>query len=347
MTSWPAPRKKKNCLAPRARTPPRAFFLALIDYMDVRARVPLRRGPRFVMRFVPDYAQSDERCARPRFIIVCDPGQCGQIPANASEPLRFVTFDASLLQHKSGTEAAGDGVGPLLEVAGHDTPFTYDELIEKLGVLAEHAHLGAGAAAFSRKVLEYLFRDINDGGCPTNWELLSYIYVDQDRFEDVFEDDDLALVPVFMDTLALTVQFLRDSFQGSQTSYREISLIEAYKSATAANLPSLSVTHVEADVAGLRGDCFKQFYHYAQYFDGKGGANGEGSFRYLLTTATAAGGISSTLNSSSATSSRATSSFANPLRADARYDRAAAVAAAVLDRSRSRSPILGNEELNP
>ena len=299
------------------------------------------------MRFVPDYAQLDESSARPRFIIVCDPGQCGQIPANAAEPLLFVTFDTSLLQHKVGAADAGGGGGPLLEVAGHDTPFSYDELIEKFGVLTKHAHLGAGVATFGRKVLEYLFRDINDGGCPSNWELLSYVYVDQDHFEDVFEDDDLAMVPVFMDTLALTVQFLRDSFKGSQTSYREISLIEAYKSATAANLPSLSVTQVEEDVAGLRGDCFKQFYHYAQYFDGKGGANGEGSFRYLLTTATAAGEMSATLNSSSATSSRATSSSANPLRARSdvhyRYDRVAAVAAAVLDRSRSRSPI-GEEE---
>ena len=311
--------------------------------------VPRRRSPRFVVRFVPDYAQSDECSARPRFIIVCDPGQCGQNLANAAEPLLFVTFDASLLQHKVGTADAAGGGGPLLEVAGHDTPFSYDELIEKLGVLTKHARLGAVAAAFSQKVLEYLFRDINDGGCPSNWELLSYVYVDQDRFEDVFEDDDLAMVPVFMDTLALTVQFLRDSFKGAQTSYREMSLIEAYKSATAANLPSLSVTQVEEDVAGLRGDCFKQFYHYAQYFDGKGGANGEGSFRYLLTTATVAGEMSATLTSSSATSSRATSSSANPHRArsDVRYDRVAAVAAAVLDRSRSRSPIGEEEELDP
>lgn len=233
------------------------------------------------MRFVPDYAYSDKFRACPRFIIVCDPGQCAQVKTE-DEPLLFVTFDASLLQHR-GVDAAG---APLLQVAGHERPYPYEELIQRVGLLGRHQHLD-GALAFSKKVLEFLFRDINNGGCPSNWELMSYVFVDPEHFGDVFEDGP-AMVPVFMDTLACTVQFLRDSLKGAG-SYEEILLIDAYKSATAANLASVSVEHTEEDVIGARGECFQQYYHYSHVYDGKGGANGEGSFRCLLTTATASG----------------------------------------------------------
>ena len=110
------------------------------------------------MRFVPDYAHADEFRARPRFIIVCDPvrGQYGQ-DKTEDRPLLFVTFDASLLQHK-GADAAG---GPLLHVAGHDQPYSYEELCQQFGVLERHKHL-EGASVFSKKVLEFLFRDVND-----------------------------------------------------------------------------------------------------------------------------------------------------------------------------------------
>ena len=46
----------------------------------------------------------------------------------------------------------------------------------------------AGAAAFSQKVLEFVFRDINEGGCPSNWELMSYVFVDPNHFDEVFEE---------------------------------------------------------------------------------------------------------------------------------------------------------------
>ena len=59
--------------------------------------------------------------------------------------------------------------------------------------------------------------------------------------------------------------------------------------ATAANLPSLAVDHAEEDVEGSRGGCFKQFYHFAHADEGRGAPNGEGSFRCLVTTATAGG----------------------------------------------------------
>lgn len=211
--------------------------------------------------------------------MVCDPGHYGQ-EKQENEPLMFVTFNASLLQH-AGADAAG---GPLLQVAGHERPLSYDELSQRLGLLEAHKAV-IGAPAFIKKVLDFLFRDINAGGCPSNWELMTFVYVDSAHWGDVFEEPE-AMIPVFMDTIAKTVQFLRESFKASE-SYQEISLINAFRSATAANLPSLSVGHVEEDIVGTRGDCFKQFYHYSHVYDGKGGANGEGSFRYLLTTATA------------------------------------------------------------
>ena len=245
----------------------------------MRAR---RRNSQFVMRFVPDYALSDESLASPRFIIVCDNGQGGP-DKTVDGVLLFVTFDTSLLRHV-GADAAGD---LLLQVAGHDRPFSYEELSQHLGLLERHKHLD-GSPAFIKKVLEYMFRDINNGGCSSNWELMSYVFVDLTHFDAVFEDDSPALVPVFQDTFAQTVHFLRDSFKGA-ASYREISLIDAFRSTTAAHLASVSVEHLEEDVPGTRGDSFMQIYDYAHVYDGKGGANGEGSFRYLLTTATARG----------------------------------------------------------
>ena len=232
------------------------------------------------MRFVPDYALSDASLASPRFIIVCDNGQGGP-DKTVDGVLLFVTFDTSLLRH------SGTSDDPLLQVAGHDRPFTYQELSQHLGLLERHKHLDA-APAFIKTVLEYMFRDINDGGSSSNWELMSYVFVDPTHFDEVFEDDSAALVPVFQDTFARVVQFLRDSFKGD-ASYREISLIDAFRSTTSAHLASVSVEHLEEDVPGTRGDSFMQIYDYAHVYDGKGGANGEGSFRCLLTTATARG----------------------------------------------------------
>ena len=115
---------------------------------------------------------------------------------------------------------------------------------------------------------------------------MSDVFVEPKHFDEVFLDDSEAMIPVFMDTLACTVQFLRDSLKSAE-SYQEIPLIDAYRLSTTANLASLSVQHVEEDVAGPRGDCFVQYYHYTHVSNGKGGSNGEGSFRCLLTTATA------------------------------------------------------------
>lgn len=232
----------------------------------MRAR---RRNSQFVMRFVPDYALSDESLASPRFIIVCDNGQGGQ-DKTGDGVLLFVTFDTSLLRH-SGADAAGE---PLLQVAGHDRPFSYEELSQHLGLLERHKHLD-GSPAFIKKVLEYMFRDINNGGCSSNWELMSYVFVDLTHFDAVFEDDSPVLVPVFQDTFAQTVHFLRDSFKGA-ASYREISLIDAFRSTTAAHLASVSVEHLEEDVPGTRGDSFMQIYDLAHVYDGKGGGERRG-----------------------------------------------------------------------
>ena len=210
---------------------------------------------------------------------MCDNGQGPDKTVDGV--LLFVTFDTSLLRH------SGTSDDPLLQVAGHDRPFTYQELSQHLGLLERHKHLDA-APAFIKTVLEYMFRDINDGGSSSNWELMSYVFVDPTHFDEVFEDDSAALVPVFQDTFARVVQFLRDSFKGA-ASYREISLIDAFRSTTSAHLASVSVEHLEEDVPGTRGDSFMQIYDYAHVYDGKGGANGEGSFRCLLTTATARG----------------------------------------------------------
>ena len=46
--------------------------------------------------------------------------------------------------------------------------------------------------AFARKVLRFIFRDINTGGCPDNWELLSYVAIDPAHFTEVI------LVPLLL-----------------------------------------------------------------------------------------------------------------------------------------------------
>mmetsp|Transcript_21695 Transcript_21695/g.67947 ORF Transcript_21695/g.67947 Transcript_21695/m.67947 type:complete len:414 (-) Transcript_21695:268-1509(-) len=250
-------------------------------YYDFMASAP---SSQFVLRFVPDLALSNECRARPRVVLVFDPGQGGhdKTELSADEPLRFVTFATDLLRH-GGADAAG---GPLLQVAGQERPLAYEELAQRLGLLDKHGHV-EGADSLIRKVLDFLFRDINDGGCPSNWELMSYVYVDPSHYGDVFEEPP-ELVPVFMDTFARMVQFLRESLHGAST-YSEISLVDACRLATAANLPSLAVDHAEEDVEGSRGGCFKQFYHFAHADEGRGAPNGEGSFRCLVTTATAGG----------------------------------------------------------
>ena len=81
--------------------------------------------------------------------------------------------------------------GPSLRLDGLDAPaLTYEALSERLGLgeliknslfplkkrygkeqRAAQEKRRRKAAAFSRTVLEFLFRDINDGGCPGNWEV--------------------------------------------------------------------------------------------------------------------------------------------------------------------------------
>ena len=51
------------------------------------------------------------------------------------------------------------------------------------------------------QVLDFLFRDVNEGGSPDNWELLAYVAVDNAHFGEVFEDDeDAAFLPLFKQT---------------------------------------------------------------------------------------------------------------------------------------------------
>ena len=67
-----------------------------------------------------------------------------------AEPLLFVTFDASLLRH---IESAA---GPLLHVTGHDTPFSYSSLCERLLPTTRDDE----SRAFALKVLEFLAHKI-------------------------------------------------------------------------------------------------------------------------------------------------------------------------------------------
>ena len=199
------------------------------------------------------------------------------------DTLLFVTFDASLLHHEES--AAGDGV-LLLRVPGYDEPFTYSALLDELSRprRGERSRepLAPESRAFATKVLEFLFRDINSGGCADNWELLSYVYVDPAHFDEVFDEGE-QMLPVFLTTFRRAVRFLRDALKRSSASYvEEVSVVEAFCATTAANLTRHAVESTAADVLGADGALYTQRYHTA-LVSGDGEPDGQGSFRCLMT----------------------------------------------------------------
>jgi hypothetical protein len=240
-------------------------------YYDFMACAP---NSQFVLRFVPEYC---ETCPG-RFICVLDPGSDDANEAaeeeeeeeEEEEPLLFVSFDASLLRH-SDSEA-----GPLLHVAGHEAPFAYASLVEKLCPTLDDQE----SQAFALKVLRFLFRDINAGGCPTNWELLSYVSVDPAHFSEVFEDDSERLLSVFLDTFRGAVLLLRELLKKSPT-YEELRVVDAFRATVATKLTHHTVTSTESDVIGSDGGCYTQRYNYAHVRDGE--PDGHGSFRCVVT----------------------------------------------------------------
>tara|TARA_B110001452_G_scaffold257875_1_gene252483 strand:- start:412 stop:1632 length:1221 start_codon:yes stop_codon:yes gene_type:complete len=253
-------------------------------YYDFMASVP---NSQFVLRFVPDYCSR-----RPgRFICVLDPeppaatssgpfGYRGGDQEDHDEPLLFVTFGvAGLLGHEPPAEPSAAGAPPLLRVAGFDAPLSYDELRERLRLPSEPPR----ARAFALKVLEFLFRDVNEGGCADNWELLAYVAVDGAHFGEVFEDDGDDLLPLFQQTYHAAAAFLRAAFKGRSESYEEVAVVDAFKAVAAEHLASCAVESTQADVGGTSA-CYTQRYQNALVSDGD--PNGEGSFRCMLTKAT-------------------------------------------------------------
>eukprot|EP00966_Prymnesium_polylepis_P238738 5521506-Prymnesium_polylepis.2 len=241
----------------------------------------------FVMRWLPDYCSAHPG----RFACVLDPAAeeeaavAGDIDAEA-EPLMFVTFDASLLRHEQAGEVA-DAEEPVLRVSGHEAPFTYEQLCAQLGLSGRGQE--PAASAFSRKVLTYLFRDINSGGCPDNWELLSYVSVDASHFSDVFDEAPELYTTVFLHTFQRAVSFLRQSFKGrgvpGSETYMELPLVDAFRATVAAHLTDYTLEFAERDVVGRRGAHYTQRYHYARTSDGQSNGQGQGSFRCLVTKA--------------------------------------------------------------
>jgi len=191
----------------------------------------------------------------------------------------------------------------LLVVSGNEGPLTYGQLLDQLYPLGGRVGGRVGGReqlrpksikknkevkvrAFREKVIDFLLRDINDGGCPDNWELLSYVAVDPAHFGEVFEDEGKAMVPVYLDTFHRAVGFLRNTFKGKSISYEESTVVDAFRETAAAHLTNFIVESEEVDVVGTAGDCYTQRYHYAHVHAGD--ANGEGSFRCLMTKATQA-----------------------------------------------------------
>lgn len=248
-------------------------------YFDFMPSVP---NSQFVMRFIADYCRRHPG----RFICVLDPssddggggggdGGAGSSADDEDDQPLFVTFDARSLLRQSESDA-----GPLLYVAGHEAPFTHASLCEALQLRTAE---GDESRAFAAKVLEYLFRDINQGGCPDNWELLSYVSVDVAHFAEVFEDDGEKRIPVFLETFRRALLFLRDAFRArGAESYQEITLVDAFTSTVATQLKGHAVERVESDVAGSNGDCYSQRYSNARFLVDRD-PNGEGAFRCLLT----------------------------------------------------------------
>ena len=163
-------------------------------------------------------------------------------------------------------------------------PWTYEAISQYLQFRTTSSASGKKAkkiGAFRRTVLSFLLRDINSGGCPDNYELLSYVALDPAHFADVFDGVSESMVPVFLETFYRAVGFLREVLKGHE-QYEEVRLVDAFTSTVATNLSNHRVETVEADVAGTS-DCYRQMYHYAQVRDGE--ANGEGSCRCLVTKA--------------------------------------------------------------
>ena len=199
------------------------------------------------------------------------------------DTLLFVSFDASLLRHEES--AAGDGA-LLLRVPGYDEPFTYSALLDELSRprRGERSRelISPESRAFATKVLEFLFRDINSGGCADNWELLSYVYVDPAHFDEVFDEGE-HMLPVFLTTFQRAVRFLRDALKRSSPScVEEVSVVNAFCATTAANLTRHAVESTAADVLGADGGLYTQRYHTA-LVSGDGEPDGQGSFRCLMT----------------------------------------------------------------
>ena len=80
---------------------------------------------------------------------------------------------------------------------------------------------------------------------------------------------------------------MRNAFGGGRAeSYEEVAVVEAFRATAAAHIGSCAVESSEADVGGLS-PCYTQKYQNARIAEGD--PFGEGSFRCLVTTATAGG----------------------------------------------------------
>ena len=202
-----------------------------------------------------------------------------------------MTFDTSALRHEDS--AAGDGL--MLRVPGYPEPFTYSALLDELSRPRRgersRAPLTPESRAFATKVLEFLFRDINSGGCADNWELLSYVSVDPAHFDEVFDEGE-HLLPVFLHTFRRAVRFLRDALKRSRATaldhaLEELSVVDAFAATAAANLTRHAVESTAVDVRGAEGALYMQRYHTA-HVSGEGEPDGHGSFRCLTTKASRA-----------------------------------------------------------
>jgi hypothetical protein len=247
---------------------------------DFMASMP---NSQFVCRYVPDFCQQHPD----RFICVYDDSHEATKDAQEGEgddnKLMFVTFSTDLMRHEEGTA----GAPVLLHLAGRPLPITYEALCEALKLKkAKSKKRELKNLAFSKKVLEFLFRDVNTGGCPDNWELMSYVMVDPAHFEDVFEEPPERMVPVFQETLGKAVRFLRASFKPCE-SYEEITLLEAFKAVVLRHFTGFEVDFAEAGLVGADNGRYKQAYHYArvQQDTSCSAPSGSGSCRCLVTRA--------------------------------------------------------------
>jgi hypothetical protein len=241
-------------------------------FYDFMASMP---NSQFVCRFVPDYCQGHPG----RFISIYDTGHESKSDEEGGcDQLLFVTFGTGLVQHEDVTGGLG-----LLHLAGRQSSISFEALCESLQLKkAKTKKRELKNLAFSKEVVGYLLRDINAGGCPDNWELLSYCYVDPAHFEEVFEEPAERMLPVFQQTLGQTVRFLRATLKDCE-GYEEITLVEAYKAVVLRHFADYDVGFDEADVTGADGGRYKQAYHCARVYEGSSAASGAGSCRCLMT----------------------------------------------------------------